>query len=67
MPKPNPFNLELINSVIRSFLGDFEFKVDRNNKRVSVKGRGLEVQYSYDEFVEEIDDFFNDSTKQDLG
>ncbi len=59
MCKPNAFNLQLLKGVVRSFLGDFEFKVDREKQTVTVSQKGITEKYSYAEVVELIDDTFN--------
>ena len=60
-PKPSPVNTGLMIGVIRSFLGDFTVKVDRQAKIVTIQVKGQEYQYTYDQLVDELEKLINGS------
>ena len=41
--------------VIRSFLGDFSVKVDRQARTVTIQVKGQEYIYTYDQLVDELE------------
>lgn len=54
-PDPSPINTSLMIGVIRSFLGDFSVKVDRQAKLVTIQAKGREYEYTYDQLVDELE------------
>ena len=66
-PEPTPFFTSLMLGVIRSFIGDFSVKVDRQARTVTIRARGQEYKYTYDQLVDELEKMFNDGQpeKQD--
>ena len=60
MTKPSPFNVKLIKGVIKSFLGDFSFKVDREKQSVTIQVKGQEHTLTYDQLVDEVEAIFNE-------
>ena len=59
-PKPLPFNMGLMLGVIRSFIGDFSVKVDRQAKLITFQASGQEYTYTYDQLVDELEKILND-------
>jgi len=41
--------------VIRSFIGDFAVKVDRQARTVTIQAKGQEYQYTYDQLIDELE------------
>lgn len=58
-PKPTPFNAGLIFGVIKSFLGDFEIRVDRQARIVKIQAKGQTYLYTYDQLVDELENIIN--------
>ena len=58
-PDPLPINTGLMIGVIKSFIGDFSVKVDRQAKLVTIQAKGQEYQYTYDQLVDELENMIN--------
>lgn len=54
-PDPSPINTGLMIGVIRSFIGDFAVKVDRQARTVTIQAKGQEYQYTYDQLIDELE------------
>lgn len=59
-PKPVPFDNSLYIRVIKSFVGDFTVKVDRQKKLVTFKTKERDYVYTYDQLIDEAERMFND-------
>lgn len=66
-PDPSPINTGLIIGVIRSFLGDFSVKVDRQAKLVMIQAKGQEYKYTYDQLVDELEKMINGGQPEKQG
>ena len=53
--------------VIRSFLGDFSVKVDRQARTVTIQAKGQEYKYTYDQFIYELEKIFNGGQTEKQG
>jgi hypothetical protein len=60
-PEPSPINTGLMVGVIRSFLGDFSVKVDRQARLVTIQAKGQEYIYTYEQLVDELEKMINGS------
>lgn len=60
-PDPSPVNTGLIIGVIRSFLGDFAIKVDRQARSVTIQVKGRDYKYTYDQLIDELEKLINGS------
>lgn len=58
-PDPTPINTSLMIGVIKSFIGDFSVKVDRQAKLVTIQAKGQEYKYTYDQLVNELENMIN--------
>jgi len=59
-PEPSPINLGVIKGVIKSFVGDFAVKVDRQARSVMIQAKGREYIYTYDQLVDELEKLINE-------
>lgn len=59
-PDPTPFNTGLILGVIKSFLGDFSGKVDRQARTVTIRVKGHDYKYTFDQLVDELEKLLDD-------
>ncbi len=67
MAKQPLFEFGLGKALLRAFLGDFEVKVNRQAKLVTILARGQEYTYTFDQLVDELEKMLNDgqTEKQD--
>ena len=57
--EPTPINAGVIFGVIRSFLGDFDIKVDRPTRTVRIQAKGTAYCYTYEQLVDELEKMIN--------
>lgn len=66
-PEPAPFNTRLALGVIKSFIGDFDVKVDRQARLVNIQARGQFYTYTYEQLIDELEKMFNDGQPEKQG
>jgi hypothetical protein len=64
---PSPINTGLMIGVIKSFIGDFSVEVNRIAELVTIKARGQEYIYTYEQLVDELEKMLNGEQPEKQG